>query len=120
MAQEKRSPCPIACTLDMIGDKWTLLIIRDMFFGRTYFKDFGQSPEKIATNILSDRLAKLVEWGLAEKYIPDDGKGREAYRLTQRGKSLRPVLRAIAKWGLKEIEGTSAMVPSLNTSKVRD
>lgn len=116
MAPEKRSPCPVACTLDLIGDKWTLLIIRDMFFGRAYFKDFGKSPERIATNILSDRLAKLVEWGLVEKYTPNDAKGRDAYRLTKRGKSLRPVLRAIAKWGLSEIEGTSAAIPPLESS----
>lgn len=105
---KRRSPCPIACTLDIIGDKWTLLVIRDMSFGRTQFKEFCESPEGIATNILTDRLAKLVDWGLAEKYALPDTPGREGYRLTDTGDSLRPVLNAIAKWGLDNIKGTAA------------
>ncbi|XZE35166.1 winged helix-turn-helix transcriptional regulator [Pirellulaceae bacterium SH501] len=104
----KRSPCPVACTLDLIGDKWTLLLIRDMLFGKCYYKDFCQSPEKIATNILADRLEKLIESKIAEKWIPDAALGREAYRLTSKGESLKPVLESIAKWGLHHIEGTEA------------
>ena len=53
---QRRSVCPVACTLDLIGDKWTLLVIRDLASGKTRFKDFIQSPERIATNILSERL----------------------------------------------------------------
>jgi len=102
----KRSPCPVACTLDLIGDKWTLLVIRDMLLGRTHFREFIASPEGIATNILSDRLAKLVDWGLAEKYRSTESPGRDAYQLTERGKSLFPILKAIAKWGLENIPGT--------------
>ena len=103
----RRSPCPVACTLDILGDKWTLLIIRDMFCGRAYFNDFCRSPERIATNILADRLDRLVTQGLAEKYHSVDSvPAREAYRLTARGKSLKPVLDAVAKWGLANIEGT--------------
>lgn len=104
----KRSPCPVACTLDMLGDKWTLLIIRDLFCGRTFFNEFCRSPEGIATNILANRLEKLVEQKLVEKYVSTDAPVREAYRLTAKGKSLRPVLEAVAKWGLAHIEGTSA------------
>ncbi len=104
----KRSPCPVACTLDLIGDKWTLLVIRDMLFGKCYYKEFCQSPEKIATNILADRLEKLVENEIAEKWVPDAELGREAYRLTTKGKSLRSVLESVAKWGLSNIEGTEA------------
>lgn len=106
--QHKRSPCPVACTLDIIGDKWTLLIVRDMLLGRCYYKDFCQSPEKIATNILADRLGKLVEHGIAEKWIPDAVSGREAYRLTAKGKSLKAVLESVAQWGLGNIKGTEA------------
>jgi DNA-binding HxlR family transcriptional regulator len=83
----------------MIGDRWTLLIVRDMLLGRCYYKDFCQSPEKIATNILADRLGKLVEHGIAEKWIPDEESGREAYRLTAKGQSLKTVLESIAQWG---------------------
>ncbi len=107
MTTTKRSPCPVACTLDIIGDKWTLLIVRDMHFGRSHFKEFMDSPEGIATNILSDRLAKLVQWGLAEKFPSEASPGRDAYRLTSKGSSLGPVLKAIADWGLAEIKGTS-------------
>lgn len=110
--KHKRSPCPVACTLDLIGDKWTLLLIRDMLFGKRYYKDFCQSPEKIATNILADRFGKLVEIGMVEKWVPDADLGREAYRLTTKGKSLRSVLESVAKWGLSNIEGTEAKLMS--------
>ncbi|RLT21402.1 MAG: transcriptional regulator [Planctomycetota bacterium] len=106
----RRSPCPVACTLDLIGDKWTLLLIRDMSFGRSHFKEFSQSPEGIATNILADRLARLVESGLAEKFPSPEVPGREAYRLTEKGESLRPIMMALAKWGLDHIEGTAALM----------
>ena len=60
-APERRSPCPVACALDLFGDRWTLLVIRDLMLGRSRFKDFADSPEGIPTNILSDRLEKLVD-----------------------------------------------------------
>lgn len=108
LAEEHRSPCPIACTLDLIGDKWTLLVVRDLFLGRTQFKEFRASPEGIATNILTDRLGKLVEAGLAEKVVPNDGGKRATYRLTKRGRSLGPVLETVKSWGLDNIPGTAA------------
>jgi DNA-binding HxlR family transcriptional regulator len=106
MKNKRRSPCPIACVLDLLGDKWTLLLIRDMWLGRSHFKEFLSSPEGIATNILSDRLERLVEAGLAERYASDELPGREAYRLTRKGASLKPVLQSIADWGLEHLEGT--------------
>jgi DNA-binding HxlR family transcriptional regulator len=108
--KSKRSPCPIACTLDIIGDKWTLLVIRDLFLGRKHFKEFAQSPEKIATNILSNRLARLVESGIAERYPSEQHLGRDAYRLTPKGRSLGPVLKSVAKWGTENILGTAALM----------
>jgi DNA-binding HxlR family transcriptional regulator len=107
-AAKKRSPCPIACTLDLIGDKWTLLVVRDMACGRTLFKEFAASPERIATNILSDRLARLVDGGLAERFAAADAARHEGYRLTERGRSLLPVLKAVTEWGLANIKGTEA------------
>ena len=107
MKKTQRSVCPVACTLDLIGDKWTLLVVRDMACGKRYFNDFCRSPEKIATNILADRMERLVTSGLAEKYASE---GREAYRLTAKGKSLGPVFNAIAEWGLTNIKGTSARI----------
>ncbi|MBC7967293.1 MAG: helix-turn-helix transcriptional regulator [Fuerstia sp.] len=106
MKTAKRSPCPVACTLDIIGDKWTLLVIRDMMLGRSHFKDFIASPEGIATNILADRLTKLVEWGLAQKHPSTESPGRDAYRLTKKGESLIAILKSVAKWGLENIPGT--------------
>lgn len=79
-----------------------------MFFGKCYYKEFSQSPEKIATNILADRLSKLVEAGIAEKWVAEEESGREAYRLTAKGQSLKTVLEAIAQWGLSNIKGTEA------------
>jgi DNA-binding HxlR family transcriptional regulator len=108
MPTKRRSPCPVACTLDLIGDKWTLLVIRDMLLGRTQFKEFSASPEKIATNILSDRLSKLVDHGLAERHLSDEFAGRVTYTLTSKGKSLKSILRAVANWGLENVEGTEA------------
>lgn len=108
MPKKRRSPCPVACTLDVIGDKWTLLVVRDLACGKTLFKEFSASPERIATNILADRLSRLVDHGLAEKHGANESGGRDAYRLTAKGTSLLPVLQAIAAWGLTHIKGTEA------------
>jgi DNA-binding HxlR family transcriptional regulator len=111
--KQKRSPCPVACTLDLIGDKWTLLVVRDLACGKTQFNDLCRSPEGIATNILAERLERLVAHGLAEKHRPADRSGRDAYRLTAKGKSLGPVLAAVAEWGLAHVKGTKdAMKPT--------
>ena len=96
----KRSPCPVACSLDIFGDRWTLLVIRDLFFGRTRFKDFVASPEGIPTNILTDRLERLLARGIVEQIPAEDGTKRLAYRLTKKGKALGPVLKAMRDWGL--------------------
>ena len=106
----RRSACPVACTLDLIGDKWTLLVIRDLFSGKTKFNDFIQSPEHIATNILAERLARLEEHGLVERQTCDAHAGRCDYVLTAKGLTLLPVLRAVAHWGLQHIEGTAARI----------
>lgn len=105
---KRRSPCPVACTLDLIGDRWTLLIIRDLACGRATFKEFLRSPEKIATNVLTDRLFRLVSAKIVEKYPNPDSPGRDAYRLTERGRALVPVLSALAEWGLRHIPHTEA------------
>jgi DNA-binding HxlR family transcriptional regulator len=107
MTDHSRSPCPIACTLDLIGDRWTLLVIRDMmFFHKQRFEEFLESPEGISTNILADRLKSLEELGLVEKQPYSNHARRMNYCLTEEGKSLRPVLKIIAAWGLKHLEAT--------------
>ncbi len=77
-------------------------------------RDQSSSPERIATNILANRLERLVRGGMAERSEPSDAAGRNGYRLTEKGRSLLPVLRSIAEWGLAHIPGTEArMRPSL-------
>ena len=107
MTKSFRSVCPIACTMDLLGDRWTLVVVRDLFLGRRYFKDFLASPEKISTNILTDRLNKLVDGGLVQANPDPNTVGRNMYALTDKGHSLVPVLEVIRDWGLNNIEGTS-------------
>jgi len=109
MKKARRSVCPVACALDLIGDKWTLLVVRDLACGKRHFNEFCRSPEKIATNILADRLERLVAHGMAEKYTSPDLANRDCYRLTTKGKSLGPVLSAVAEWGLSNVQGTKAI-----------
>ncbi|HEX3800358.1 MAG TPA: helix-turn-helix domain-containing protein [Verrucomicrobiae bacterium] len=106
----RRSPCPVACSLDLFGDRWTLLIIRDLFLGRTRFRDFANSPEGIPTNILSDRLERLLEQGVIEHIPAQDGTKRLAYKLTRKGKGLGPVLEAMRDWGLAWNKDARAML----------
>jgi DNA-binding HxlR family transcriptional regulator len=96
-----RSPCPVACVLDICGDRWTLLVIRDLMFGRSRFKDFSASPEGIPTNILSERLARLLRHGIAEQIPAATGSLRQAYQLTEKGHALKPLLKAMRDWGLQ-------------------
>ncbi len=111
---KRRSVCPVACTLDLFGDKWTLLIVRDLLSGKSHFKEFLASPEKIATNILAERLARLASKGLIERYPSSDIAGREAYRLTDKGRSLRGLMAQLKAWGLDHIDGTDARLQADN------
>jgi len=104
----RRSPCPVACSLDLFGDKWTLLVIRDLMLGRGRFKDFTASPEGIPTNILSDRLGRLLKAGVIRQIPAADGGKRLAYQLTPKGNALRPILRSLRDWGLEWEPGTRA------------
>jgi DNA-binding HxlR family transcriptional regulator len=100
----------VACTLDVLGDRWTLLVVRDLFLGRSRFKEFEASPEGIPTNILSERLARLVQQGIAEQVPAGDTPKRMAYALTEKGRALTPVLRAMRDWGLDWVAGTKALL----------
>jgi len=106
----KRSPCPLAASLDYLGDKWSLLIIRDMLLGRKLYSDFQQSPENIPTNILADRLKRLQHAGLVKKQLYQQHPPRYEYLLTEMGADLLPVLQALGKWGKKHIPGTRIMM----------
>lgn len=105
-----RSPCPIANTLDILGDKWSLLVLRDIFAGKTMYSEFLTSPENIPTNILADRLKRLTENGLIEKTPYQQNPVRYSYQLTTIGRSVGPVLKELAQWGLANIKGTKAKI----------
>ena len=92
VSEPHRSICPLACGLDVFGGKWTLLVVRDLLFGDKRFKDFAAAPERIPTNLLSDRLARLLSHGIIEHVPPPDGSKHLAYRLTTKGEALRPIL----------------------------
>jgi DNA-binding HxlR family transcriptional regulator len=101
---EKRSKCPISCSLEVIGDKWSLLIIRDMIYlGKSTYNEFLDSPEGIATNILNDRLTKLTELGLI--HYTGTAK-RKKYMLTEIGLDLKPIVEAIGTFGMKHFKGS--------------
>ena len=99
---EKRSGCPISCALDIMGDKWSLLVLRDLIFmKKRYFKEFLSSSEGIATNILSDRLKRLEGEGLILKQQDPENKRQMIYSLTEKGLALTPVLVELVYWGAK-------------------
>lgn len=94
----KTQPCPVARSVDLIGDRWALLIIRDAFDGARRFGDF-QRGLGVARNILTDRLRKLVEAGIFTTQPASDGTAYQEYVLTERGESLFPVVVALRQWG---------------------
>jgi len=106
---ERRSGCPVSCSLDLLGDKWSLLIVRDMVFVRKrYFKEFLASEEGIATNILTDRLARLETLEIITKR-PDPDSGRQfLYSLTEKGIALIPLLVELVCWGALHDEAPDA------------
>jgi DNA-binding HxlR family transcriptional regulator len=101
-----RSDCPIASTLDLVGDKWTLLILRDMLFGARRFSDLVSAPEGMKRNILTDRLKRLTENGLVYRVPYQDNPPRFHYHLTPKGAALLPVIQELARWGAANIAHT--------------
>src|SRR3954469_25169926 len=101
-----RSLCPVANALDLLGDRWTLLVIRDLFADKHRFGDFLASPERIPTNILAERLKRLDRAGIIASEPYQQHPPRMAYVLTSRGRELRPLLDAFAVWGLEQFPGT--------------
>ena len=98
-----RSECPVARTLDLLGDRWSLLIVRDMLLGSSKFQQFLASPEHIPTNVLSSRLKLLESSGLIKATLYQRHPPRFAYTLTEKGEKLASVIRAIADWGESNI-----------------
>lgn len=112
-----RSTCPVACGLDLLGDKWTLIIIRDLFAGDKTYGELQQSPENIPTNLLSSRLKKLVAEGLIHKELYQEKPKRYRYQLTDKGRALGPVLLEMIKWALAHIPDTELTEDAKKTLK---
>lgn len=109
MAVERRSNCPISFSLDLLGDRWTLLVVRDLALkGRHTFSELQAGGEGIATNILSDRLARLETAGLIEKRRMASDRRRFFYTLTVSGRALMPVLLELIVWGAEHDQETDA------------
>jgi DNA-binding HxlR family transcriptional regulator len=105
MGESNRSGCPINLTLEVVGDKWSLLVIRDMMFGnRRHFRELlARSEEGIASNILADRLKRLVGQGIVSKADDPTHKQKAIYSLTEKGIELLPVLAQMSGWGLEHL-----------------
>lgn len=105
---KKRSDCPISFALDIFGDKWTLLVVRDLLFrDKVYYGDFLESEEGIATNVLADRLRLLDQAGIVAKRQDPKIKTKIIYSLTKKGIDLLPVLLEIMLWSTKYHPETS-------------
>jgi DNA-binding HxlR family transcriptional regulator len=101
-----RSACAVANSLDVLGDKWSLLVVRDLLYGKRTYGELVNSPEGIPTNILADRLKRLEAAGIIVSTAYQDRPVRYAYTLTPKGSDLGEVLLALVRWGKQHIPGT--------------
>jgi DNA-binding HxlR family transcriptional regulator len=102
--------CPVAKTLELVGDRWTLLIVRDLLRGVRRFQDFQKSLPGIAPTILSDRLKLMEEHALVTRHFYSDHPPRAEYALTDKGKELGVVVGALASWGSRHVHRQTALV----------
>ena len=111
--------CPIDFALDVFGDRWTLLVIRDLVFGgKRHFRELIQSPEGIATNILAARLKKLEASGIISRHPDPENRRQVVYELTEKGLDLLPILIETVLWGAKYDPKTGA--PKSTISRMRN
>ncbi len=104
-----RSICAVANSLDILGDKWSLLVVRDLLHGKRTYGELAHSPEGIPTNILADRLKRLESAGIVTSAPYQERPVRYAYALTPKGSALGEVLLAFVHWGKQHIPGTVAL-----------
>ena len=104
-SRARRSFCPVSCTLDVLGDRWTLLVVRDLMRGKRRYAEFVESKEGIPTNILADRLKRLQTDGVIRSRRYSEHPPRVEYELTAKGEDLRPIMRALVDWGVKHAGG---------------
>jgi DNA-binding HxlR family transcriptional regulator len=116
----KRSTCPISSSLDLLGDKWSLLVMRDLLFrDKAHYREFLASEERIATNILADRLERLEAAGLIEKSGGHPRSGKQTYVATEKGQDLIPLLLEMMLWGARHMPPTDTP-PQLVAALERD
>jgi DNA-binding HxlR family transcriptional regulator len=109
---KRRSTCPISSALDLLGDKWTLLVMRDLLMNeKAHYRDFLASDERIATNVLADRLARLEGAGLIERTGESPRSGRQRYVATEKGRDLLPVLLELIRWSVRHDPGSVTPPP---------
>jgi DNA-binding HxlR family transcriptional regulator len=113
----RRSDCAVANTLELVGDRWSLLLVRDMLAGKSTYGQFLESPEGIPTNILAERLKRLEQNGIITRSAYQERPVRYAYTLTARGRQLGGILRALAAWGLEHIADTRILSGLLPTPR---
>jgi DNA-binding HxlR family transcriptional regulator len=107
-----RSRCPVASVLDLVGDRWTLLVVRDLLLvGKHRFGEFLESPEGISTNILADRLARLERIGLVARRRYRERPPRDEYHPTAPALDLRPLLMEMIRWGNEHLPDTFRVPP---------
>jgi DNA-binding HxlR family transcriptional regulator len=104
-----RSACAIANSLDVVGDKWSLLVVRDLLHGKHTYGELADSPERIPTNILADRLKRLEAAGIIVRSPYQQHPVRYSYTLTPKGSALGDVLLAFVRWGKQNIPGTQTL-----------
>ena len=114
-----RSSCPIATTLDILGDKWSLVLVRDMLRGKRRYNQFCASPEGVPTNLLAARLRKLEAHGIIEKHAYQTRPVRHAYTLTPAGRALLPLLQEMCRWANSYIADTGTMSDTFMSMKAK-
>lgn len=104
VSRQSRSSCPVNLSLEIFGDRWTLLVLRDVIYvGARHFRDFLAAPEGISTAVLADRLDALVEHGMLTRFGDPSHKQKISYRLTERAIELVPILVQISGWGVRHL-----------------
>ena len=120
MYPQFRSPCPVASALDLVGDKWTLVVLRTIFAGRHRYGELADISEKIASNILADRLARLEEYGLVTRRPYQEHPVRFEYSLTRAGADMLPILQQLALWASEHIPDRWSLPPWFAEGSKRD
>ncbi len=109
MTTGRRSDCPISWALDIFGDRWSLLVVRDLLFeGKVHYGEFLESEERVSTNILADRLRTLQAHGLIDKRVDPEHAGKFVYSLTRKGRDLAPMLVELILWSAEYDPETAA------------